>query len=469
MIKKGKLRFERVDTCKECNSCKSHTACNEARVECRNYTGIRLTSDGFDCALPVSIDTHSVCSFGCLYCFSDNLVSHRENTVKKIGQVSLGSIEKTFAGEPSKFGNIVRRALKYDKKKNGYPCPIQVGAITDPCDNIERQQGFLLGLLDLALKYKQPLRFSTKGKIFLTPEYFKSITRDPRLFWVAFSIISTDDELLAKIDKRAPSSKQRFASMKKLSKAGVKTSLRFRPIMPGISDRTKNRKGIWREMVHRAKESGAESVSCEVGFYPGATSREVKARWDELAELTGIYLKPIYKNFGRVQPCIRPAYTWTEEIMHRIKEECNKVGVTFGVSDPVWKQLTESGCCCGIQPDDPVFGNWERENATNALVTGRDSGKLIHFKDVVPGWAFDCLKAYMCNQGVGPTVKYDTKHDTWADKLRRNWNDLATDRGPLRYFQGALIPARRDKEGNIIYKYAGLRRQNLKTETWRLN
>ena len=70
--------------------------------------------------------------------------------------------------------------------------------------------------------------------------------------------------------------------------------------------------------------------------------------------------------------------------MHAIKEEALKYGMNIGVSDPVWKQLGETGCCCGIEPDDPVFGNWQEQSATNQLLLARDTGRLIHFEDILP-------------------------------------------------------------------------------------
>ena len=66
------LRCERLNTCKECGSCTGATLCKPAKKRLRNdYTGIRFTADGFDCALPVSIDSHTSCSYACMYCFSE--------------------------------------------------------------------------------------------------------------------------------------------------------------------------------------------------------------------------------------------------------------------------------------------------------------------------------------------------------------------------------------------------------------
>lgn len=83
------LRYERVNTCAECGMCSTGHSCDPVRQPLRKYGGLRLTSDGFDCALPVALDSHSVCSYGCLYCFSDNLAQHRAAAGHEVGQTPL--------------------------------------------------------------------------------------------------------------------------------------------------------------------------------------------------------------------------------------------------------------------------------------------------------------------------------------------------------------------------------------------
>jgi|2_EtaG_2_1085320.scaffolds.fasta_scaffold28941_2 DNA repair photolyase len=467
------MRFEKkgFNPCKECTvlgaSCATKKACEPVRQKLRAYDGIRFTSDGFDCALPVTIDSHSACSFGCLYCFSDNLVQHRQGS-KTVGQTSLKKIENIFSGKDTKEARKYQKALKYDRRnKHGFPCPVQLGGICDAADNIERNQGWLLDFIKLANKYDQPVRISTKGNLFLSDEYLAAISEKPELYWVAFSIITPDDELLGKIDKRAPNASERLESMKRLSARGIKTSLRFRPILPGFSDSTPKYPHAWKTLIEKATEAGACAISYEVGFVPGMMTEDIKTRWREIERISGRQLIKIYHNlFGR-QACTRPSYMWTEDIMHKIRDTAKTCGLTVGVSDPVWKQLSEVGCCCGIQPDDPVFGNWERENATNALIEASKNGGEVFFEDINPKWAKDVLMTDLCNMGVGPKVIYDKRHKTWEDKLREDWNGLGKQRSPLNYFQGALMPVGKDNKQDIVYKYEGLERKNPKhTPGW---
>lgn len=462
------MRFERehFNPCKECMStsasCASGTACDPIKQKLRDYSGIRCTSDGFDCALPVAIDSHTVCSYGCLYCFSDNLVQHRVQVDKPVGQTNLKRIEALFSGNPTnEYDKLFAKALKYDRRnENGYPCPIQLGAITDPLDNIERNQGWFLKFAKLAIKYGQPVRIGTKGNLFLLNDYLDVLKERPEIFWVSYSIITPDDDILHQIDKRAPSATERLQCIKNLRKIGVKTALRLRPMLPGISDSTKKYPLAYKTLIEMAADAGVEAISYETAFLPGMPTGDLKHRWEEIEKITDKPLRQIYYGMGKRQACMRPSYTWVENIMHAVKEVAINNDLTVGVSDPMWKQLTDVGCCCGMKPDDPVFGNWERENATNMLLQSKNTGCEIKLADITPPWSYDAKLQGIISPGVGPPAAWQHRHVMWADKLKSGWNDLAKERSPLHYFQGAIIPIRKDAEGNLVYQYKGLKRMN---------
>ena len=399
------MRFEHTDTCTSCGLCNG-SMCDPVRKKLRSYSGSTITADLFDCALPVAIDSHSVCAYSCVYCFSENLFGHTQQHGKEVGQTSLKTVETLFSGS-AKSGKLrlFRDILDVGRDKHGYPCPVQVGAINDPGDSIERQQGWVLELIKLAIKYNQPIRFSTKGTVFRDKDYLKEFAKKPELFWVAFSIISPDDDVLRRVDVGAPNATERLKTMKALSKIGVKTSLRFRPIFPGISDRTPKYKQAYKVLLDKASDAGARACSFECGFYPSRISAEQKKKWDKLASVCGIRLRSVYKSFG-VQSCTRPPYTWTEHIMHAISERAKENGLVRGVSDPVWKQLTDTGCCCGILPSDPIHGNWNRRNATNALYNAkRKKDHLVRFWDATPEWVKKMNLTDICFLGAGPVGK----------------------------------------------------------------
>lgn len=464
-IEEEEIRFKHVNTCQECGGCNTKTSCLMAKKKLNDsYDGIRFMADGFDCALPVSIDSHTSCSFACLYCFSEFLGGHQGKHAITVKQYNLEKFARILNGEDQgRKAQAIRLALRRDTKK---PCPVQCGALCDPFDNIERQQGWALKFIDLCKKFKQPARISTKGNLLQVKEYLDKLATAPELFWVAFSLITPDDELLQKIDKFAPNATQRLLTMKKVSALGVKTSLRFRPIIPGVSDRTPAHPHAYRELIERAAEAGAQAVSMEALFSPSALTKDSKDRWNELHKITKTNLISLFKSISpKAGACTRPSRAYVEDIFYAARDVAHKCGLTFAVSDPVMKHLNDTGNCCGMKPDDPVFGNWQREQATNAIVEAR-AGKLINGKDYIPPWSNTIMRRDMCMH-VGPQGAVMSQ-TPWAEKLINAWNDIRTNRGALVYFQGILQPVKLDADGNIIYKYEEPKKAGCKTPIFKV-
>lgn len=460
------LRYKRVATCVECNGCATKTNCVEAKKPLDNsYKGIRFSADGFDCALPVSLDSHTMCSYSCIYCFSNFLEGHNIGTAQ-LKEYNLDRLEKLLSGDFSDK-DLINKALYMGLKRGEkQPCPIQLGAINDPFDNIERQQGWALKLPALLKKYNQPCRISTKGNLLSVPEYLDAFSQ-PDLFWVAFSIISIDDDLLAKIDRKAPKPSERIATMKALSQRGVKTSLRFRPIIPNLSDRTAKHPHAWKELIEKCAEAGAKAISMEAIFTPSVIKPEKKKDWDLLEDTLGINLRKIY-SVNRIKGgmCNRLNREFAEDIFYGARDLCHKLGMTYASSDPLFKHLNDSGCCCGILPDDPVFGNWQRENATNAVVVARDEGRKVSAMEFIPSWSWVQSMKGMCFSTNAQSMLYtNTK---WGEKLRKTWNDLKSNRGILYYLQGMLQPVSVNKEGDVEYTYKEPARKNLKHQIFKI-
>lgn len=459
--------------CDGCGGCDDKKFCKPWRgkkLEDYGTSGIRYTADGFDCALPVSIDTYNTCSFHCMYCFSNYLMRdpYRKGNVD-VRALAPRRLEKFLAGDDKNMPiSILEKIGKSSNKK--VRCPVQWGALGDPFDCIERQHALAPEFIKLFRKYDQPTRISTKGATLISnPKYLRLFAKEPELFWVAFSLISIDDEVLERIDRFAPNATQRLHAMKELSKLGVKTSLRLRPIFPGVTDSTPKHPKAWKELLHRAKEAGAMSISMEFTFVPGMRPPHIKDMWNEINDICGFDIVKWYSDttsvFGQ---CLRSSRAWKEDLTFAIYEECKKIGLHFGISDPHWKELNDFGCCCGIPPDDEFFGGWMRENATNAIVEARDTGCKVCAEDYIPFWAYETkMDKLVCISGAANAYRRATQ--TWADKLRTTWNDIKSPRGPLQYFEGCLLPAGiRKRTGDILYKYVEPERRDpsIKVPFW---
>lgn len=473
--------------CRGCPDKCGGSVCEPFRGKFRDYDGVRFTADSFDCALPVAMDQYNACGFTCQYCFSQYLM---RNPNKKEsagydwspGEWPIDEFKRLLTeGPEGKYGVFWKALHNVDQGQGpeGYPCPIQWGALGEPFGRIERHRGWGQEAMQMAIEHEQPIRISTKGgRLLQEPEYLDLFAKRPDLFWVAFSLISPDDKALGKVDRNAPTASERLEAMNKLTDLGVDCSLRFRPALPGISDSTKDYPHAWRTLLRKAADAGARAVSFEVVFVPGVRTNDVKAMWNRIESSCGLDLREWYKKTtSKYGACLRSSRKWKEEITYAIMEESHNLGMDFAISDPHWKELNDHGCCCGIPPDHPVFGSWQRANATNKLVEARrqhERGEQVRLVGAktgvgVPEWSDEVnIREIVCI--TGPSGAYRSKHATWGTKLRETWNDLDSPRGPLNYFGGVLQPVDRDEDGNVVYAYKEPSHKDPDEETplWKL-
>jgi hypothetical protein len=318
-------------------------------------------------------------------------------------------------------------------------------------------------MMDLFTKYEQAVRISTKGaKVVQNPKYLRKFEDGEGRYWVAWSLISADDSVLEQVDLDAPNCTERLKAMKALGALGVKNSLRFRPILPGISDSTRKEPKAWRTLLRKAAEAGCCAVSMEFAFVPGARPPHVEKMWKNIRKLAGFDIVKWYEETSIYGACLRSSRAWKEDLTYAIHEETKKLGMAFGISDPHWKELNDYGCCCGIDGEDPVFGGWMRKQATNALLDAKNAGKKVSARDGIPRWA-KRIKMDKLVVMTGAHNAYRRATRMWADKLRDNWNDLKGARGPLGYFEGVLFPVGRTKKGDVLYEYRKPKRERRRS------
>jgi hypothetical protein len=141
-----------------------------------------------------------------------------------------------------------------------------------------------------------------------------------------------------------------------------------------------------------------------------------------------------------------------------IIDYAHEQGLVVGISDPHFKEYSDSICCCGMPEDHPVFGRFSRDNLTRLVVEGRRAYERDHdnlqftFEEWCPKWAYEVrLSEMACLSNADKHIKY--KRATWADKLRNEWNNPHHFRSPYYYFEGILVPIGMDDNKDLIYEY----------------
>ena len=153
------------------------------------YQSPRWTAEIADCSMPMTFDTYSNCSFGCMYCFSQyqrGIGGAKEHYLaKEVNHVSVDKIKKMFTDPDNHAGQFA----EYIKQRR----VMQWGGLSDQFDGYERKFGKTLELLRFFKEIDYPLCFSTKATWWTQDERYMELVRGQHNWNFKFSIITLDE------------------------------------------------------------------------------------------------------------------------------------------------------------------------------------------------------------------------------------------------------------------------------------
>lgn len=406
------------------------------------YASPRWSTEIPDCAVPMSFDTYSACSFGCRYCFSNYQktigIGAKGARVYGVRPVHVDAVKRLFLGQETNVAHGQFHRYVDERRV------MQWGGLADPFDHFEMKHGVGLEMLKFFALIDYPITFSTKGVAWTKDERYMEPFRKATQFHVKMSIITPEERYAKAIERGVPTVKERLKAMERLAKLGVPVTLRLRPFIPVVS-------AGYRKLMRSAADAGARSVSTE--FY--CIERRSKVGCEQAREigkmveydLLDYYMKN--SEGGGYLRLNRDAKLPRFEGLRSAAHDC---GMTIHVSDAHGKDFGDSGCCCGIPESFP----WCRGQGTQAVVWARDHGDV--------GWDIASLgnqyqqdflwrKAEGYNQGKTENrAKYYEM--TMRDYLRIKWNRPSDLKGPVIAYGGVLEPYSRDGD-TLRYRYVG--------------
>lgn len=191
-----------------------------------------------------SLNPYKGCAHACGYCYA------------RVYHAFLNLPPSSFETQLFVKTNVAQVLRSELRRPSWQGEAVAIGTATDPYQPIEGQYRVTRGCLEVMAEYENPGSVTTKGTL---------ITRDIDLlvqlasrthFTVNMSLISTDRELLRRIEPGAPAPASRLRAIEKLSAAGVPVSLSLAPVLPGITDQPSQIE----EVVRAAAEHGARDV-----------------------------------------------------------------------------------------------------------------------------------------------------------------------------------------------------------------
>ena len=406
----------------------------------KTYQSPRWTGEIADCSLPLTFDTYSNCSFGCVYCFSQyqrGIGGAKEDYFsKKVKAVNPEKIKKIFSldDKSSQF-------YQYIKTRR----PIQYGGLSDQFDGFEKKYGVTYEILKYLREINYPICFSTKSAwVFHDPKY-QELFKGADNWNVKFSIITLDERDAKRIEVGVPTPRERLDAMReynKLSKGG--TTLRLRPFIVGVSDKT------YLDLIKEAADAGASAVTTEFFCLEMRSIKQAREHYQVISDCAGFDIVEFYRRYSNGSGYLRLNRKVKEKYIHKMRDLCHELGMRFYVSDAHFKECSDNCCCCALPPS----WDYSRGHFAAALQIAKKTGK-VQWSDIEKDMYFldfEYRKAQGFNVNSSENrAKFDGM--SMKDYLRYLWNNPKRGQSPYKIFERVLKPDGVDENGDIIYKY----------------
>jgi DNA repair photolyase len=252
------------------------------------------------CDVPVRFDTYKGCSHDCRYCF----VSRKRNIAKVSNGETQLSLRRWIEGKRDDETRWVGKDWKI---------PLHWGGMSDPFQPFEREAKNSLRCLEVFAETQYPFLVSTKGSIVAEKKYLELLEKCNCL--VQISLVSPQFD---RIERGAPSFKERIEMIRKLTPRVKRVNVRIQPYM--------------RECLSDILEQ--LELYKEIGVY-GVTVEAMKF----LSKKRGL----IKNGADFVYPKMH-----LERDFKKIKYKCHELGLKFYAGENRLRSMGDDLCCCGI-------------------------------------------------------------------------------------------------------------------------
>lgn len=200
-------------------------------------------NDSPDISFDQSINPYRGCEHGCSYCYA------------RPSHAFLGH-SPGLDFETQLYAKVnAAELLEQEFSRKGYVAKtIALGAVTDAYQPIEKTYQISRRILETMERFSHPVGIVTKSALVLRDIDILSRLAERRLVKVAISVTSLDRSVARKMEPRAATPERRLAAVRKLSEAGIPTSVMVAPIIPGLNDHEIER------ILEAARDNGADSA-----------------------------------------------------------------------------------------------------------------------------------------------------------------------------------------------------------------
>ncbi len=177
-----------------------------------------------DIPFEYSINPYQGCEHGCVYCYARNSHTYW-------GFSSGLDFESKIVVKKNVAEKLEANLSSHNWKVN----TLMLSGNTDCYQPIEKKLKLTRSILELALKYRNPVGIITKNSLVLRDLDILNKLAELSLVHVYFSINTLDEELRRNMEPRTASSIKKLEAIETLTKAGVPVGLLCAPVIPGLN------------------------------------------------------------------------------------------------------------------------------------------------------------------------------------------------------------------------------------------
>ncbi len=172
-----------------------------------------------------SINPYRGCEHGCVYCFA-------RPTHAYLGLSPGLDFESKLFVKPE-AAELLEKELA---SPNYTPKVIAIGTNTDPYQPIERRYKVMRRILEVLDRAGHPVGIVTKSALVLRDLDILARMAERNLAKVALSVTTLDADLARRMEPRAATPMRRLETLRRLSQAGVPTTVMVAPLIPALND-----------------------------------------------------------------------------------------------------------------------------------------------------------------------------------------------------------------------------------------
>ncbi|WP_421895479.1 PA0069 family radical SAM protein [Marinoscillum sp.] len=178
-----------------------------------------------DLQFTYSVNPYQGCEHGCVYCYARNSHTYWGFSAGLDFERKIIVKDKVAAMLEAQLSKVTWK-----------PQPIMLSGNTDCYQPIEKDLKLTRGILEVMLKYRNPVSIITKNALILRDSDLLQALAEKSLVHVYFSITTLDESLRAKLEPRTATASKKLTAIRELSALGVPVGIMNAPIIPGLND-----------------------------------------------------------------------------------------------------------------------------------------------------------------------------------------------------------------------------------------